>query len=109
MDELEIIYMDMRSFNPKREARPSQTVVGVATAEVEDGFNPKREARPSQTSSSDSRHMRIKRFNPKREARPSQTWSVITSLLCQLQVSIPNGKPGPLRPKVPASPRTHLT
>ncbi len=37
-------------FNPKREARPSQTVYADAYCCLQwHGFNPKREARPSQT------------------------------------------------------------
>ncbi len=86
-------------FNPKREARPSQTrqrqpktqclyivsipngkpgplrqLVGPKQASDEDSFNPKREARPSQTIIEDLRKSCLHvRFNPKREARPSQT------------------------------------
>ncbi len=36
-------------------------------------------------------------FNPKREARPSQTSSNFSSISEAEKVSIPNGKPGPLR------------
>ncbi len=86
-------------FNPKREARPSQTALTHLEESVmwavsipngkpgplrltpetvikrEDvGFNPKREARPSQTRLIlDVAVRRVTGFNPKREARPSQT------------------------------------
>src|SRR5579884_2057012 len=36
-------------------------------------------------------------FNPKREARPSQTRQRQPKTQCLYIVSIPNGKPGPLR------------
>ncbi len=93
---------NLNSFNPKREARPSQThahgsgvsvpelfqsqtgsqalsdhVKGLIFHRLEVGFNPKREARPSQT------HRPLDQpvghslcFNPKREARPSQTYQL---------------------------------
>ncbi len=41
------------------------------------------------------------RFNPKREARPSQTEAIEKVGRKLLEVSIPNGKPGPLRPASP--------
>ncbi len=37
------------------------------------------------------------RFNPKREARPSQTDMLLFAERANKKVSIPNGKPGPLR------------
>ncbi len=37
------------------------------------------------------------RFNPKREARPSQTEALHYGTNYHITVSIPNGKPGPLR------------
>src|SRR5579885_544764 len=87
------------SFNPKREARPSQT-----PTRKEDrtallcGFNPKREARPSQTPTrKEDRTALLCGFNPKREARPSQTFVSHIMPLFSTDVSIPNGKPGPLR------------
>src|SRR5579883_466460 len=87
------------SFNPKREARPSQT-----PTRKEDrtallcGFNPKREARPSQTPTrKEDRTALLCGFNPKREARPSQTFVSHIMPLFSTAVSIPNGKPGPLR------------
>ncbi len=111
------------SFNPKREARPSQTSVVLYADRIEArGFNPKREARPSQTPTSSTlawtrpavsipngkpgplRPLRKIRprspglcFNPKREARPSQTEVAVKGVAQQMRVSIPNGKPGPLR------------
>ncbi len=36
-------------------------------------------------------------FNPKREARPSQTPNLPDAIIVSIGVSIPNGKPGPLR------------
>ncbi len=60
-------------------------------------FNPKREARPSQT----ERRRDVDKwrfcFNPKREARPSQTEQIACVGIPTGKVSIPNGKPGPLR------------
>ncbi len=85
-------------FNPKREARPSQTQSQRTVQIKEIRFNPKREARPSQTyyplwqsnqlasfqsqtgsQALSDRHSwtiascPLPSFNPKREARPSQT------------------------------------
>src|SRR5579884_2891806 len=89
---------NLNSFNPKREARPSQThahgsgvsvpelfqsqtgsqalsdhVKGLIFHRLEVGFNPKREARPSQTLPRWPSTQGRTSFNPKREARPSQT------------------------------------
>src|SRR5579884_4189329 len=114
----------LKSFNPKREVRPSQTVIStyfssqITLFQSQTGsqalsddklcicrngrsgsFNPKREVRPSQTASA----RRVSgcsflSFNPKREVRPSQTptASMLDCVLGKL-VSIPNGKSGPLR------------
>ncbi len=61
-------------------------------------FNPKREARPSQTQQSAATFLAIHQcFNPKREARPSQTVRAKMGYPKVGKVSIPNGKPGPLR------------
>ncbi len=60
-------------------------------------FNPKREARPSQTVSARTGRCNRWSFNPKREARPSQTKIISLEALLKQVVSIPNGKPGPLR------------
>ncbi len=112
-----------RSFNPKREARPSQTTgrkdrcrepESVSIPNGKPGplrppekrifpvpvtsFNPKREARPSQTQYIGVSTPVKNGFNPKREARPSQTGSSMRSQRHSGTVSIPNGKPGPLRP-----------
>src|SRR5579883_2321811 len=59
-------------------------------------FNPKREARPSQTVSARTGRCNRWSFNPKREARPSQTKIISLEALLKQVVSIPNGKPGPL-------------
>ncbi len=89
---------DTDGFNPKREARPSQTRAATIVdrcaplVSIPNGkpgplrlipygnrlrkrfcFNPKREARPSQTGLHERHHDRCASFNPKREARPSQT------------------------------------
>ncbi len=111
------------SFNPKREARPSQTFLVPCHSQSVVCFNPKREARPSQTRRQSPRYpARPHGFNPKREARPSQTGRMTPSsraipssfqsqtgsqalsdicisceAIYQKVVSIPNGKPGPLR------------
>src|SRR5579884_1162092 len=58
------------SFNPKREARPSQTEALVLAARIQNGFNPKREARPSQTLRTSFFVAQTRGFNPKREAGP---------------------------------------
>src|SRR5579883_324963 len=61
-------------------------------------FNPKREARPSQTLAQEAaRFIPQYRCNPKREARPSQTAYDSSGNGYNGTVSIPNGKPGPLR------------
>ncbi len=89
---------NQRRFNPKREARPSQTRFESGTyrlsitVSIPNGkpgplrlsrslyghrragsFNPKREARPSQTTTGNHLTEKSESFNPKREARPSQT------------------------------------
>ncbi len=65
---------DNLCFNPKREARPSQTAEVQAAMEQLIRFNPKREARPSQTTIAAFYGVQQEEsFNPKREARPSQT------------------------------------
>ncbi len=112
----------MRCFNPKREARPSQTFAGAGRRRVHAQFQSQtgsqalsdfmldrdlcaRKLFQSQTGSqalSDSYVRRAKalkgdRFNPKREARPSQTTLPYDEFLWFDMVSIPNGKPGPLR------------
>ncbi len=110
-------------FNPKREARPSQTwTTSRRRARFGPCFNPKREARPSQTQTPFVGGLSGKGFNPKREARPSQTCCSASTSWRPIQfqsqtgsqalsdreyppdqshmtqwVSIPNGKPGPLR------------
>ncbi len=87
-------------FNPKREARPSQTSGLLRGSTLLARFNPKREARPSQTVRFVLAGRSYPGFNPKREARPSQT--EFTKERCALRnnVSIPNGKPGPLRREI---------
>src|SRR5579885_1922006 len=119
--------MTKMSFNPKREARPSQTMsnsfagfepantfqsqtgsqalsdlIALALDDIcQRGFNPKREARPSQTVAGRALpRRRAQGFNPKREARPSQTPAHQTTRFQTIRVSIPNGKPGPLRPSL---------
>src|SRR5579884_699398 len=87
------------SFNPKRAARPSQTEARVLAARIQNGFNPKREARPSQTLRTSFFVAQTRGFNPKREARPSQTDPHPRRRAGAGVVSIPNGKPGPLRHK----------
>ncbi len=112
----------IQRFNPKREARPSQTVWYASRVPARYRFNPKREARPSQTKLEAEPPLPSSPcFNPKREARPSQTMlhCCIKQFSTRFQsqtgsqalsdpasggdtwtvqaVSIPNGKPGPLR------------
>ncbi len=85
-------------FNPKREARPSQTLRASALNQGEHGgFNPKREARPSQTFLCIRRDASWWRFQSQ---TGSQALSDLVMLIDTIQithVSIPNGKPGPLR------------
>ncbi|SRR5579885_2801046 len=85
-------------FNPKREARPSQTWARVHSPVHRGSFNPKREARPSQTRLTLVDMEALRKFQ-------SQTGSQALSDNHHVEgghdpddVSIPNGKPGPLRP-----------
>ncbi len=110
------------SFNPKREARPSQTTDArhlrtfsewfqsqTGSQALSDGASqagyrmvrqvsiPNGKPGPLRRNRPSGRQRRHGCFNPKREARPSQTVTRSTLLQFQEPVSIPNGKPGPLR------------
>src|SRR5579884_2978665 len=87
-------------FNPKREARPSQTPSCLRKRPTTACFNPKREARPSQT-------LRVRVARRAGGGFQSQTGSQALSDGIALGVryllaivSIPNGKPGPLRRQI---------
>src|SRR5579884_655375 len=85
-------------FNPKREARPSQTI-------QEEGHTrksalvsiPNGKPGPLRFSQTYCEPSIDRSFNPKREARPSQTTGRKDRCREPESVSIPNGKPGPLR------------
>ncbi len=110
------------SFNPKREARPSQTSDEPPQPAKAEMFQsqtgsqalsdahqhylftgsgivsiPNGKPGPLRRSQGTGGVMSGGSFNPKREARPSQTGNYPSLLNALETVSIPNGKPGPLR------------
>ncbi len=90
---------DLRRFNPKREARPSQTPSSGARYHWRGRFNPKREARPSQTTPPALPLRAVSTFQSQTGSQALSDIAGLDARPNKLEVSIPNGKPGPLRPR----------
>src|SRR5579883_878983 len=98
-------------FNPKREARPSQTLrCRVLLSFSNNSFNPKREARPSQTPAHYVLTYQIGEFQSQTGSQALSDRNPHTaSAAPHVAVSIPNGKPGPLRLSIGSSAQSCFT
>ncbi len=83
---------------PNGKPGPLRRLVYYQGRSLHDGFNPKREARPSQTV------LHLVRYRvgnevsiPNGKPGPLRLGIEFSTILLQSSVSIPNGKPGPLR------------
>ncbi len=61
-------------FNPKREARPSQTKITYCGCAEDQEFQSQTGSQALSDKKGGKKAAKPARFNPKREARPSQTW-----------------------------------